>query len=105
MDEKGCDRPFVAGSETSEAAAVRYSKGERDRLMLFIALTAAGEEGLTDREMQELTGQDGSTQRPRRCELAGNGKRCVRARYWPRLIEKSGARRDGSAVWVVRKPE
>jgi len=94
------DNPYVEGSETSFDAAKRYSKGERDRIALYLCLSAAGPDGLTDKEMQAVSGIDGSTQRPRRNELAGNGKRGARNKYWPRLIEKNGQRRNGGAVWV-----
>ena len=91
--------PFVSHSETSRDAAVRKKRAgtaERDRATIFSAIKAAGDRGMTDRELQARTGLSGDSQRVRRGELAGKG-----GVYPAPLIVKSGAKRDGCAVWVV----
>lgn len=94
--------PFVTGSRTSENAAkrVKGGKAEDDRAMILDAIRKAGARGMTDPELQSVLKMGGSTQRPRRNELAGNGVR-KSGRYWPRLICHSGERRNGAAVWVT----
>lgn len=66
--------PAVLGSETSEAAAdaIKPSAAKlREQVRLFIA--EAGKKGATDEEIQDGTGINPSTQRPRRVELCQLG--------------------------------
>lgn len=86
--------PFIAGSDTSKAAAVRIShqptKTDQVRRTILKAITQARGQGLTDAEGYAATGVDQNTYRPRRVELVALG-----------LIEK-GPRRNGSGAWVAR---
>jgi hypothetical protein len=63
--------PYVAGSETSQAAAaaVTLSDKARQYRLILAALRRAGADGLTDLEIQKVTGLAGDTVRPRRGEL------------------------------------
>lgn len=63
--------PYVKGSETSEAAA-KSIKTDKGRAAVWAAL-AQHPEGLTDEEIQGLTGLSPSTERPRRIELETGG--------------------------------
>ena len=91
------DPPAQQHSRTSvEAAeAIRPSTNRlRQRVLEYIE--ACGPAGATDDECQAALGMNGSTQRPRRLELAQM-----------RLITQSGTRRTVSGraatVWVVYK--
>ncbi len=88
--------PFVVGSDTSREAAQRMeqkpSKVKTDRGRILAHLAAHGP--LTDRQMQGGLAMAGSTQRPRRGELAARGD-----------IYKTGNRRDGCAVWAIARLE
>lgn len=86
--------PFIKDSETSRDAA-KALEADQNRLTdmhlrLMRAYKDAGKRGLTDPEMQAKLVMNGSTQRPRRVELAQKGK-----------IRKTGERRNGCAVWVM----
>jgi len=104
---------FVPGSETSQAAAVRMDalgKAEADRERLFRAIHAAPA-GMTDPEMQAALAMPGDTQRPRRNELAGNGRTSSAHPHWPVRIRrrKIGGtsqkpvweKRGGAAIWFA----
>ena len=93
----GQDPPAQRHSRTSVAAAeaIRPSTNRlRQRVLEYIE--ACGPAGATDDECQAALGMNGSTQRPRRLELAQM-----------RLITQSGTRRTVSGraatVWVVYK--
>ena len=93
---------FVAASETSKAAAqsLNRRKAENDRAEILAFIKARGASGATDRETQDFLKMSGDTQRPRRNELAGNGRTSGAHPFWPIHIKQSGAKRDGGAVWV-----
>lgn len=57
--------------ETSHEAAttVKPSKAESDRRLILACIRQAGRIGLTDENIQEMTGFSGNTERPRRVEL------------------------------------
>jgi hypothetical protein len=77
--------------DTSVAAALAVtSVTGKCRKQVYEHLTAVGEDGATDPEMQAALNMGGSTQRPRRIELVAAG-----------LVMDSGRRRDRCAVWVV----
>lgn len=59
--------PFVQGSETSEAAAKSIKTDKGRAAVLAVLRQHPG--GLTDEEIQGLTGLSPSTERPRRVEL------------------------------------
>jgi hypothetical protein len=65
--------PYIAGSETSHAAAVSIADThEAQRARVLAAIVAAGARGLSDEEGATALGLDGSSYRPRRvrlCEL------------------------------------
>lgn len=94
--------PSVAGSPTSEAAAVAVmSKTEWGRRELLRLFREAGERGLTDLEIESLTGWSGSFVRPRRGELA-DGKYTADVPQ----IQKSGRTRlsprgRDAVVWIL----
>ena len=55
---------------TSEAAAVSVEDAkDTQRAAVYVAIRAAGQDGRTDDELQQLLGLDGSSERPRRWEL------------------------------------
>ena len=84
--------PYQPHSETSRAAAGRaldFADTARGRVWRF--LRDAGPTGATDAELQAALGMRGSTERPRRVELVD-----------ARLVQDSGLRRDGGAVWRAR---
>ena len=90
--------PYIAGSQTSEAAAhaIRPSASTL-REQVLAAIRASGLRGLTDAEGEALTGIDGSTYRPRRVSLHEDG-----------LIIDLGERRKtesgrSSVVWYATK--
>jgi len=83
--------PYQPHSETSRDAAHRAApRAPTDRMRVLRAIREAGARGLTDKECQALLGLGGSTQRPRRIELADAG-----------LIRRNGEKRDRSDVWVA----
>mgnify|MGYP001269891993 FL=1 len=93
----GQDPPAQRHSRTSVAAAeaIRPSTNRlRQRVLEYIE--ACGPAGATDDECQAALGMNGSTQRPRRWELAQM-----------RLITQSGTRRTVSGraatVWVAAR--
>lgn len=97
---------FVKGSETSRAAArmmQRTGKAEMDRVEVLAYIRSAGAKGRTDREMQDALEMSGDSQRPRRNELAGNGRISRTHPFWPVLIHKQD-KRNGCVVWVVVSP-
>jgi hypothetical protein len=63
--------PYVKGSETSQAAAEALTVSDKARQyrLILAALRRAGADGLTDLEIQKVTGLAGDTVRPRRGEL------------------------------------
>jgi hypothetical protein len=62
--------PFVAGSQTSAAAAdAALPRTGTQRRAVYDAIAAAGIHGLTDEECQDRLRMNPSTQRPRRVEL------------------------------------
>ena len=91
---------------------------EKQRCAILALLRARGEHGATDEEMQDVFAvfpfsddemkimrplRNGNTQRPRRVELAGGGKK----KRWPVLIVDSGRTRPTASgckatVWVVK---
>ena len=104
MSEPQVELPFVAESDTSRAAALRMQRARKvddDRAAILAAIKRVGPAGKTDRELQDQLGLSGDSERPRRNELAGNGIISKSHPIWPVLIQKSGAKRDGGAVWVA----
>lgn len=84
---------------TSEAAAERIAPlAARLRARVLAAITAAGDMGMTDDELQAALGMPGNTERPRRRELEQDGKvrRAGRTRR-----TASGRQAD---VWVACAP-
>ncbi len=90
------DPPAQQHSETSVAAAESIRPdANRLRAVVYEAIRSAGDRGMTDEEVQDVLKMNGSTQRPRRVELADAGR-----------IRKSGAKRQTriggtAAVWVA----
>ena len=84
-------------SETSKAAAESISEHlPRLEALVLEAIRGAGSEGLTDEEAQEVTGLQGSTERPRRIRLWEKG-----------LVVRAGVQRKTKAgrlaeVWVAK---
>ena len=67
--------PYQHHSETSHTAALLAEPLARtDRELVLAVLKAAGSRGMTDEELQDVTGLSPSTQRPRRIELCKRGK-------------------------------
>ncbi len=97
--------PFAANSETSKDAArnLNRRKAEDDRAMILACIKSRRSKGCTDREIQDELGMSGDTERPRRNELAGNGRTSGAHKFWPIHIKQSGERRNGGAVWVAMK--
>ncbi|HYE58156.1 MAG TPA: hypothetical protein VD948_06605 [Rhodothermales bacterium] len=94
LDAPTSQAPFVKGSETSEAAAKKISRGLNEKQgMVYLRIRSFGERGQTDAELTDYfvgVGWSPNTARPRRIELRDRG-----------LIVDSGRRRDGSTVWVT----
>ena len=87
--------PYVSHSETSLQAAEQIEPSAATLRAKVLACLKAHPEGLTDEQLQELTGMEGNTERPRRRELELAGK-----------IRKGEARRRTSSgrmavVWVA----
>ena len=87
--------PFVAGSATSEEAALAQEPSAGTKRARIFELIRNSEDGLTDLELEDLTGWQGSTVRPRRRELQLGGH-----------IGKRGDTRETpshrrAVVWVV----
>jgi hypothetical protein len=109
FDGRTSGLPYVKDSRTSVAAAGKaVKKAEHDRRLLKSVLRQAGTRGLTDEEMQILTGLPGNTQRPRRGQLAAAGLICMAdsGKYYPDgkaipLTRKTKSGRD-AVVWVKK---
>lgn len=87
--------PYQRHSRTSIMAAGKargMAHSIRERVYDAIA---AAPDGMTDIELQDALGLDGSTQRPRRIELLGEGR--IRA-----LGVRKQANGRAAMVWVVR---
>lgn len=83
--------PHQHHSDTSRVAAEAFKpKAGTARAVVLAYLRAQGEDGATDKEMQEALGMPGSTQRPRRIELVSAG-----------IVGPCGKQRNGSTVWVA----
>jgi hypothetical protein len=85
-----------SGSVTSRLAAaeiVPHAENLRARVLECLQQHPAG---LTDEEIQQLTGIEGSTERPRRGELARAGKI---VKTWQTRATKSGRL---AAVWQAK---
>ena len=95
--------PHQKHSDTSLAAAVAVqSVVDTKRGMVYRTIRLFGSDGVTDDELAAYLGWDGSSVRPRRCELA-------HPRMGP-LIRKSGEKRKtrsgrDAAVWVAVKDD
>ncbi len=90
--------PFTGSTDStrwaSEMAAERAgtrAATTRGRVYQVIQFGFYYGAGATDKEIQQKTGIDGSTVRPRRIELWKAG-----------LIEDAGFKRDGCTVWRAR---
>lgn len=81
--------PYVNGSETSEAAAKSIKPDKGRAAVLAVLRQHPG--GLTDEEIQGLTGLSPSTERPRRVELERLG----------RLFDSGEQRKTKSGRWAV----
>ena len=92
------DAPFVAGSDTSEAAAEAIEPNAGTlRAEVLAFLRVCGSAGATDEEIQNDLYMNPSTQRPRRVELVNGG-----------FVFKSNRRRPTNSgrqatVWVASK--
>lgn len=90
------DAPFQHHSLTSEeAAAAILPRTETLRRAVLDAIRNAGDEGMTDEELQESLAMNPSTQRPRRIECVGLG-----------LVKDSGRTRPTrsgrkATVWIA----
>jgi hypothetical protein len=88
--------PAVMTSDTSIAAADAIApSANRLRTLVYDTLRAAGAEGMTDEELQDATGLQGSCQRPRRVELVARN-----------LVRDSGRTRPtrsgrAATLWVA----
>jgi hypothetical protein len=87
--------PYVAGSETSEAAAERIEPHVDSQRGQLLEILRANEGGLTDGEMQVMAALDPSSERPRRIELQRLG--------WVRDSGRRRLTRAGrkAVVWEV----
>lgn len=85
-----------SGSQTSRNAAERIAPvATAQAARVFHAIAAAGADGRTDHELQQLLGMTGDSERPRRWSLQRAG-----------LIRDSGQRRKSPAgraaiVWIA----
>jgi len=93
--------PFVHHSQTSQDASKIPAPTLQSRRKDVLEAIAKFPNGLTDLEISEVTGIDGSSARPRRVELLEDG-----------LIESAGTRKARSGrqatVWILKgapKPE
>ncbi len=98
MKSYGGKLPFVHRSETSQAAAEAFLKPGGPRHQVFEFIEQRGTYGATGEEIQAHLRMQGSTQRPRCCELEK-----------ARLIQKSGKKRPTTSnrlanVYVVKWP-
>ena len=87
--------PFVAGSRTSEEAALLQEGSAQTKREAIFELLQSSECGLTDLELEGMTGWQGSTVRPRRRELQLEGR--VRDSGVTRLTDHN--RR--AVVWII----
>jgi len=90
--------PHAHASSTSRASAhrIQWDAGRLERRVRE-ALRDAGPRGLTDAEIEEVTGLCGNTARPRRVRLVETG-----------LVVDSGRRRPtpsgrSAVVWIARQ--
>ena len=81
-------------TRAASRGAARRIRKDRPNLqaMVYGCILAAGERGMTDKEIQAKLRMDGNTERPRRIELVGAGR-----------VVDSGLRRERSTVWVLAK--
>jgi hypothetical protein len=89
--------PIRNGNEASDAAADRVMsviESQNDRV--YRCFRAGGPHGRTDKEVQQLTGIDGNSERPRRVTLVRRGY--ISAAIGPGLVT---IRRNGHTVWVA----
>lgn len=92
----GC--PYQRHSETSRQSAIEAVPGAKTQRMVILRLFRdAGARGLTDDEIEAITGYKGSAVRPRRIKLAQDG-----------LIELAGFTRPtrsgrDAVVWKIKQ--
>ena len=92
--------PYIAGSETSKAAAISIEPNAWTmRGMILGFLRATSTNGATDDEIQTFMRINPSTQRPRRIELCEAG-----------LVRNSGQTRKTrsgrqAVVWIATEPQ
>lgn len=89
--------PFVAGSDTSEAAAESLEPSlNRLEAQVFSAIAARGEQGVTDDELELMTGLRHQTVSARRRTLVLKQLICDSTR---RRLTRSGR---SAVVWIVQ---
>ena len=87
--------PYVAGSETSKAAAIDIEPKIGRLQAKVLAHLRLHPEGYTDEQMQICIPMAASTQRPRRVELVGKGL----VRHSGREGKTSSGKR--AAIWIA----
>jgi len=89
--------PSVRKSATSRAAAasISASKAEEQRRSILAAVQAAGANGLTDAEIQHVSGVHADAERPRRGELVRRGSIKDSSRVRPTASGRA------ATVWVA----
>lgn len=94
------DRPHVAGSDTSRAAADSIGDDELGKLQreVLSIIGCAEPFGLTDDGIQACLDMIGNTQRPRRRELQLKGLICDSGR---KRATRSGRL---AVVWIIKEP-
>lgn len=88
--------PFAAGSETSRQAAIaKHDAGDAisQQSRIYELLCAAGAKGMIREEIEQATGLDGNTVRPRLLELLGEAKGYTAD---PPYVRRSGKTRKTS---------
>jgi hypothetical protein len=88
-------------SKSFEGAQKIAPHADSIREQVFEAIKAAGEEGITDRELQQALGLKGDTQRPRRWELWIAGRVKAKRDENGNVIYKKVGVRSKQLVWVA----
>jgi hypothetical protein len=87
--------PYSNNSTSRDAARMALRDSTITRRAVYNCLSDAAE-GMTDRQMQDLLGLDGNTQRPRRLELIMMGLVRDSGR---KMLPDTGKRRTPVIVW------
>lgn len=87
---------------TSAAAALSVEDAKHtQRLEVYAAIRAAGDDGLTDDELQERLHLDGSSERPRRWELWKLNQIAMRRDASGAVVKRETRTHRRAVVWVA----